>query len=620
MGGVGDEFGLRPALRHPRPQPTKEGYMNRSLARLLTIVLLVAAFGLALPASGALGAKTVKQPTATGTGGAVATVDHDASQVGMQVLREGGNATDAAVATAAALGVTEPYSCGIGGGGFMVVYRASDRSVSTIDSRETAPAAFQPDSFIDPKTGQPIPFDERVTSGLGVGVPGTIRAWEQALGKFGSRPLSELLQPSIRLANRGFTVDQTYRQQTLDNLVRFKDFTSTRETFLRKGNAPAVGSTFRNPDLAATYGRIADRGDAAFYKGRTARAIVDAVRRPPVVAGTTRNVRPGLMKTKDLAHYRSLERPPTVISYRGLQVYGMGPPSSGGSTVGEALNILEGYPMSALPRDDALHYYLEASRFSFADRGAYLGDPGYVYVPLEGLLSDGFAAERRSLITETAAQSPVAPGNPYPYEGGSGSVSMTSSKAVEGPSTTHLTVSDKWGNIVSYTFTIEQTGGSAITVPGYGFLLNNELTDFEPVPGLANSPEGGKRPRSSISPTIVTRDGHPVLALGSPGGSTIITTALQVLVNDLDFGMTLPEAIAAPRASQRNTATTSAEPAFLNTPEAALLESRHRQSFTSTPEIGAATGIAFLPGGTVQAAAEPVRRGAGSALVENPVP
>jgi len=298
----------------------------------------------------------------------------------------------------------------------------------------------------------------------------------------------------------------------------------------------------------------------------------------------------------------------------------MGSPSSGGSTVGEALNILEGYPMADLHRDDALHYYLEASRYAFADRGAYLGDPDYVYVPLKGLLSDGFAAERRSLITKTAAQSPVEPGNPYPYDGGSGSVNMKASTAVEGPSTTHLTVSDKWGNIVSYTFTIEQTGGSAITVPSHGFILNNELTDFEAEPGLANSPDGGKRPRSSISPTIVTRGGKPVVALGSPGGSTIITTALQVLVNDLDFGMTLPQAIASPRASQRNTATTQAEPAFLNTPEAALLESEHRQSFTSTPEIGAATGIAFLPGRAVQAAAEPVRRGGGSALVENPAP
>ncbi len=424
------------------------------------------------------------------------------------------------------------------------------------------------------------------------------------------------MQPSIRLASRGFVVDQTYRQQTLDNLTRFRDFTSTRETFLRNGNAPAVGSTFRNPDLAATYSRIADGGDAAFYSGRTARTIVDTVQHPPVVAGSTRNVRPGLMTTTDLAGYRSKERAPTVSSYRGLQVYGMGPPSSGGSTVGEALNILEGYPLSGLPRDDALHYYLEASRYAYADRGEYLGDPDYVYVPLKGLLSDGFAAERRSLITEQAAQSPVAPGNPYPYDGGSGTVSMKASTAIEGPSTTHLTVSDRWGNIVSYTFTIEQTGGSAITVPKHGFILNNELTDFEPTPGLANSPDGGKRPRSSISPTIVTSEGEPILALGSPGGSTIITTVLQTLVNDVDFGMTLPEAIAAPRASQRNTAETSAEPAFLSTPEAALLVSDHGQKFVSTPEIGAATGIAFLPEGTVQAAAEPTRRGGGSALVQ----
>src|SRR5829696_7564036 len=294
--------------------------MNSSLARVLTIVILVAVFGIVQPASSAPSVAAPKQPTATGTGGAVATVDHDASQVGMQVLREGGNATDAAIATAAALGVTEPYSCGIGGGGFMVVYRASDGGVSTIDSRETAPAAFQPDSFIDPKTGQPIPFDERVTSGLGVGVPGTIRAWEQALGKFGSRPLSELLQPSIRLAARGFVVDQIHRQQTVDNLDRFQDFTSTRKTFLRKGNAPAVGSTFRNPALAATYSRVADGGSSAFYSGRTAQAIVDTVQNPPVVDGS-RNVRPGLMTTTDLSDYRSLERTPTISSYRGLQVY-----------------------------------------------------------------------------------------------------------------------------------------------------------------------------------------------------------------------------------------------------------------------------------------------------------
>ena len=473
--------------------------MDRSLARLLKIVLLIAALGLVLPASGALGAKpvqTAKQPTAIGTGGAVATVDLDASRVGMQVLREGGNAVDATIATAAALGVTEPYSCGIGGGGFMVIYDADSGRVSTIDSRETAPAEFKPDSFIedpdpgDSTPGEPIPFEERVTSGLGVGVPGTIRGWEEALGEFGSRPLSELLQPSIRLAARGFVVDQTYRQQTLDNLARFEDFTSTRETFLRNGQAPAVGSTFRNPNLAATYSRIADGGGNAFYSGRTARAIVNTVKNPPVVDDPGRIVRPGLMETTDLSDYSSIERAPTVSSYRGMQVYGMGPPSSGGSTVGEVLNILEGYPMSdPTLRDVALHRYLEASRYSFADRGKYLGDPAYVDVPLTGLLSDDFAAERRALIMDQAAQSPVAPGDPCPYNGGEPCpVNEEASTAVEGPSTTHLTVSDEWGNVVSYTFTIEQTGGSAITVPNHGFILNNELTDFEPVVGTRQLP------------------------------------------------------------------------------------------------------------------------------------
>ena len=398
-------------------------------------------------------------------------------------------------------------------------------------------------------------------------MPGTIRGWEQALGEFGSRPLSELLQPSIRLAARGFVVDQTYRQQTLDNLARFEDFTSTRETFLRNGQAPAVGSTFRNPDLAATYSRIADGGGNAFYSGRTARAIVNTVQDPPLVDGS------GPQRASwSYDHDRPL----------GLPLHRTRPDRKllqGHAGVRDGAAFLRrfdrrrgaqhpgGVPMSDLSgfRDDALHYYLEASRYSFADRGKYLGDPAYVDVPLTGLLSDGFAAERRSLITDQAAQSPVAWGNPCPYNGGGPCpVGTQASTAVEGPSTTHLTVSDKWGNIVSYTFTIEQTGGSAITVPNHGFILNNELTDFEPVPGLANSPDGGKRPRSSMSPTIVTTsEGDPILALGSPGGSTIITTVLQVLLNDLDFDMTLTEAIEAPRASQRNTTTTSAEPAFL---------------------------------------------------------
>ena len=304
------------------------------------------------------------------------------------------------------------------------------------------------------------------------------------------------------------------------------------------------------------------------------------------------------------------------MSYRGLDVYSMGPPSSGGSTVGEALNILEGYDLSSMTREQAFHYFLEASRYSFADRNAYLADPEYYDVPLKGLLSDDYAATRRALITTTAASPPVVqPGNPYPYAKGQASATATQSET-----TTHLVTSDKKGNVVSYTFTIESTGGSGLLVPGYGFLLNNELTDFNyDSTTHPNRVEGGKRPRSSMAPTIVLDKKKPFLALGSPGGSTIITTVLQILFDRLDQGMTLPQAIADPRASQRNTTSTSSEPAFLSSPLMTLLQARGH-AFSNGGEIGAATGIEFLGGGNLLAAAEPVRRGTGSALVVSPAP
>jgi gamma-glutamyltranspeptidase/glutathione hydrolase len=275
-----------------------------------------------------------------------------------------------------------------------------------------------------------------------------------------------------------------------------------------------------------------------------------------------------------------------------------------------------------MPQERALHDYLEASRLAFADRNAYVGDPAFVDVPLRGLLSRSFAAERAALVGEQALVSPVAPGDPRDDGRPVGPTDQVS--AARAGSTTHLTVSDRAGNVVSYTFTIEQAGGNGIVVPGYGFLLNNELTDFNlnadgsSTPTEANSVRGGKRPRSSIAPTIVLRDGRPLLAVGSPGGATIITTVLQILLDRLDFGMSLPDAIAAPRASQRNVAETQAEPAFLAQQElvAALQARGHR--FAPTPEIGAATGIEFLGGGMVQAAAEPVRRGGGSAMVVRP--
>jgi gamma-glutamyltranspeptidase / glutathione hydrolase len=314
------------------------------------------------------------------------------------------------------------------------------------------------------------------------------------------------------------------------------------------------------------------------------------------------------------------EREPTRVAYRGLDVYSMGPPSSGGSTVGEALNILEGFDLDPADRTQALHHYLEASRFSFADRNAYLADADFFDVPLTGLLSDGFAAERRALIDpQQAATSPVAPGDPWPYNVGGAGAARAAATATRAETTTHLTVSDRAGNVVAYTFTIESTGGNGVVVPGWGFLLNNELTDFN-FDSLThpNRVEGGKRPRSSMSPTIVLEDGQPLLALGSPGGSTIITVVLQLLLDRLDLGATLPQAIAAPRASQRNTTTTLAEPAFVGSPEGQALAAQYGHQFSTTSEIGAATGIELLADGRVLAAAEPVRRGGGSAMVEEP--
>jgi gamma-glutamyltranspeptidase/glutathione hydrolase len=556
-------------------------------------------------------------PTSVGRGGAAATVETLATQAAISTLREGGNAIDAAVTAAAVLGVTEPFSSGIGGGGFMVIYDAHDREVTTIDHREQASAAMTPTSFWE--NGAPLPFNDARYSGMSVGIPGTVAAWEKALDEYGTIDLDEALAPAIKIARDGFVVDQTFFDQIQQNVAWFDDITSAAALYLDPDGTPHdVGTIFRNPDLARTYERIARRGPNAFYRGDLARAIVDTVQHPPVAANANHTWRPGVMTTRDLRKYEAIEREPTHVDYRGLDVYGMGPPSSGGSTVGEALNILEGYPLSAMPRDAALHYELEAARFAFADRNAYLADPGYFDVPLSGLLSDGFASARRALITDQAAKSPVAAGDPYPFNGElEAAVTET-----EPTSTTHITTSDRRGNVVSYTYTIESTGGSGLVVPGYGFLLNNELTDFN-YDSLThpNRVEGGKRPRSSMAPTIVLDNGRPFLAVGSPGGSMIITTVLQILVDRLDLGMTLPQAIADPRASQRNTATTVAEPAFLASPEAAALATRgHVFSSTpaSAPEIGAATGIEFLPGRGVLAAAEPVRRGTGSALVEVP--
>lgn len=577
-----------------------------------------------------------KAPVAQGYGGAVVSDTAESTQAGLDVLRRGGTAADAAVAVAAMLGVTDPYVAGIGGGGYFVYYDARTRTVSTIDGRETAPAAAGPSMFIDPATGQPLSLPAAVTSGLSVGVPGMLATWERALQRWGRFGLAENLRPAEQVAERGFVVDATFQEQTRQNATRFAQFSSTAALFLPGGAPPAVGSILRNPDLAKTYREIGKRGISALYGGPIGADLVTTVQHPPLAAGATLVARPGSMTLPDLRAYRALDSDPTHVNYRGLDVYGMAASSSGGITDGEALNILGNVDLSAMSPVQAQHHYLEATRLAFADRNRYLGDPRYVEVPQQQLLSTSFGRQRACLIDPAkAATSPVAPGDPFT---GSRGCAPPSAPAVTVPDrghhTNHFVVADGAGNVVSYTNTIEQLGGSGIVVPGRGFLLNNELTDFTfaPTQGSApdpNLPAAGKRPRSSMSPTIVLRDGTPVLAVGSPGGATIITTVLQILVNRIDFGMSLPDAIAAPRASQRNAATTQAEPAFIAasaTPGLHALGHRFEVSDTSpldppitiSPDIGVASGLEFLPGGAVLAAGEPARRGGSAADVVCP--
>ncbi|MGH3923555.1 MAG: gamma-glutamyltransferase family protein, partial [Pseudonocardiaceae bacterium] len=393
----------------------------------------------------------------TGYDGAVSTVDVHASRDALEVLRGGGNAVDAAVAAAATLGVTEPYSAGIGGGGFFVYFQASTGRVVTLDGRETAPQAMDSTAFIDPATGRPIPFAEAVTSGLSVGVPGTPATWAQALDRWGTISLEQALQPAIRIADRGFPVDETFHKQTAENAARFAHFSSTAALFLPGGQPPANGSTFRNPDVAETYRQIADHGTNLLYHGELAREIVDTVQHPPLVSGDNYHARPGLMEASDLAAYQPIPRDPTHTRYQGLDVYGMAPPSSGGSTVGEALNILSHLTVSAADPVATLHGYLEATRLAFADRNRYVGDPAHVEVPLAQLLSPGFAGERACLIDpQHAAMSPVSPGNPDgDYHGCPAPSGSPGAPPVEGPNTTSLVTSDRWGNVVAYTLTIE---------------------------------------------------------------------------------------------------------------------------------------------------------------------
>ncbi|MFQ5774046.1 MAG: gamma-glutamyltransferase [Kiloniellaceae bacterium] len=474
----------------------------------------------------------------------VAAANPLAAETGLRLLRAGGSALDAAIATQMVLNLVEPQSSGIGGGGFLLHFDAATGEVAAYDGRETAPAEATPDLFLKPD-GEPMAFWDAVVGGRSVGVPGLLRMLELAHRAHGRLPWARLFEPAIELAEAGFPVSPRLHALIAAD-KHLKAFPATAAYFHdAAGDPPAVGSRLKNPAFAATLRRIAREGADAFYTGPIAAEIVAAVR------GAARN--PGKMSLADLAGYRAKRRAPVCAPYRSSRVCGMPPPTSGGVAVLQILGILARFDLAALAPNslEAVHLIAEASRLAFADRNRFLGDPDFVDVPLARLLDPDYLRRRAGLISPTASLGTAAPG--LPAQNGA----MPAQP--DPPSTTHLVVVDARGNAVSLTASIESAFGSRLTAAG--FLLNNELTDFSFRPvvegrAVANRVEPGKRPRSSMAPSLVLdRQGRLVMAVGSPGGSRIIGYVVKALVASLDWGLDMQAAIGLPNAVNRNGAT-----------------------------------------------------------------
>lgn len=466
------------------------------------------------------------RPAARGAGGAISTESPAASEVGLGVLDDGGNAMDAAVATVFALNVARPQSCGIGGGGFMV-YRSADGETAALDFRETAPAAMTPDAF----TGDGI--YNTYTGHKTVGVPGTVAGMDAALGRYGTMSLAEAIAPAENLARDGVEVQPALADEMAANSERLALFPAAAEQFLKDGEPYEAGDTLVQPELADTLALIASDGPDAFYEGEIAREVSSDMKDAGDYPGDD-----GLMTRDDLAAYEAKWREPLAGTYRDAGVITMPPPTSGGVTTLQMLNLLEGYDLDERYSADTLHLIAESEKLAFADREEYLADPDFVDVPVEELTSKDYADERRADISLDEAGE---------YEPGSfGDAGESGEETNPDTNTTNLSVVDAEGNAVALTCTIEQSFGSGVVAPGTGFLLNNEMTDFSE-PGTANEPEPGKRPRSSIDPAIVVEDGEPVLVVGGAGGPQIIMGTLQAILNNVEFDLPLAEAIDAAR-------------------------------------------------------------------------
>jgi gamma-glutamyltranspeptidase / glutathione hydrolase len=463
--------------------------------------------------------------------------DPRATEAGMEMLREGGTAADAAMAMMLALSVVEPQSSGIGGGGFLVYNDGLANKISTINGRETAPESANPDRFLD-KDGKPLPFPQAYPGGLSVGVPGNIRLMAMAHEKWGKLKWAQLFAPAIKLAEKGFVVNATLHQRLEQMAPVWKDFPDAQKLYWTGGKPAPVGSIIKNSAMAKTLKLLARKGPGAFYTGKLAKTLVHNVQNAP------RN--PGDMTLTDLAAYKAKQQDAVCAPYRVYIICGMGPPSSGGITILQILGSIERFDMAAMGKDNpqSWHIIAEAMQLAYADREKYLGDTDFVSVPVSGLIDRDYLSRRSALIDPNKSATNFSAGTPP------GAEPRTAALSGEVAGTTHFIAVDKAGNVATMTSTIEGPFGSQLIANG--FMLNNELTDFTFAPELngapvANRVQAGKRPLSSMSPTIVFRhDGKAVLALGSAGGKRIIMHVTKTLIGVLDFGLPLDGAIALP--------------------------------------------------------------------------
>lgn len=481
----------------------------------------------------------------------VAAANPLAVEAGYDVLSKGGTAADALVAVQLMLNLVEPQSSGIGGGAFLVYWDAGSETLTTLDGRETAPKSATPEYWIG-DDGEPVGWWDAVKGGRSVGVPGTLALLENAHERWGDQAWADMIEPARKFAETGFEVSPRLAASIIGAAKRgLGDFSAARAYFFNEDGAPlAEGTTLKNPAFAETLGLIADQGAKAFYGGEIAADIIAAVK-------TETNA--GELTLDDLGSYQVIERAPICAPYRGYDVCGMGPPSSGALTVGQMLMLLEHFDMPSLSpvngrEIEGRHLFAEAAKLAYADRALYMADSDYVRVPTRGLLDRAYMTARAQLISPLIAMEKGAAGNPPWRE----STLRAPDTDLERPGTSHIVIRDSYGNAASMTTTIETGFGSRVMVRG--FLLNNELTDFSRAPSkdgrpIANRVEGGKRPRSSMSPTIVIKDGEPYLLIGSPGGSRIINYVAESIVAILDWGMDPATAFALPHVVNRNGAT-----------------------------------------------------------------